>query len=72
VLAAEQLPGGKIALAEVAIKPGVPSCFPASAFSVQGTNITNSAPIYQMAPVKPTSTNPGSSPSRAGSGHSVR
>ncbi len=52
VVAAEQLPNGEVAMVVESIKPPVPSCFPATAYTLENTGRTiNRTPIYQFTPV---------------------
>jgi hypothetical protein len=51
VIAAEQLPGGGVALAEEAIRPPVPTCFPTTVYTVHsGGTTTNGTPIIDVTP----------------------
>jgi hypothetical protein len=49
IIAAEQLPDGKVAMAIEAIRPPVPSCFPATAYRIQRAGTAkNGIPIFQV------------------------
>jgi hypothetical protein len=53
VVAAEQLPNGEVAMAMEAIKPPVPTCFPATAYNAVQTGDANGVPTITMQAVTP-------------------
>lgn len=59
VVAAEQLPGGHVAMAMEEIKPPIPTCFPTTAYQLVPAGETNNGvPIYKSQAVTPTDTSP--------------
>jgi hypothetical protein len=53
VIAAEQLSNGKVAMTMEAIKPPVPTCFPATAYKLMRIGSTNGVPTFTKQTVTP-------------------